>query len=210
MDEIKKIIDRQKDFQRFVGFPIDSNLEQDRNELSEKYVFKLIEEAIELRKEFPSVMNPWSKKQKEADLDRIKEEMSDVFLFLMNLVATWKITPEELLEVVDRVQNNNFMKVKERKMKILNESIQNIPGYDVILGSGSLSPSLITVLSHPTIRGIKMSSYQYITHLVKCRLPDDREPTVDEIQYWLPILKEELAILRVGNSDAEIDSEIEL
>jgi len=208
MNELVKLIEKQKDFQRFVGFPIDSNLEQDRNELSEKYVFKLIEEAIELRKEFPSAMNPWSKKQKAADPDRIDEEMSDIFLFFLNLMIVWKSTPEHFLKVVNQVQNNNFMKVKDRKMKMLNESIENIPGYTVDLGFGNLFPKSILVLSHPEGREINMPTDDYVTYVVKCILPGNRKPTDEEIQYWQPILNEELEILKVGNPDVKINYEV--
>lgn len=198
---IEKIIETQKEFQRFVGFPIDSNLEQDRNELSEKYVFKLIEEAVELRKEFPSVANPWSKKQKEADINRIKEEMSDVFLFFMNIMATWKVSPEELFETIAQVQNNNFVKVKEKKLKMLNESISNIPGYTVKHGFGSVNPEKIYI---GKFDGGNYDSSCYHTDVVKCELPNGRLPNEDELNFWTPIFNEELEILLTGNKDAEI------
>ena len=201
MNEIEKIIQRQKEFQRFIGFPIDSNLEKDRNELSEKYLFKMIEEAIELRKEFPSIMNPWSKKQKEADMTRILEEMSDVFLFFVNLLVTWRVTAWELFEVVKKVQDNNLQKVKEKKMKMLNESIQNIPGYTVKLGFGSLSPEKIYM---DNFGDGDYDGRCYYTRIVKCELPDNRKPTIEEVSFWTPLFKEEMEILLAGNPNVEV------
>lgn len=225
MEKINKIIERQKDFQRIVGFPIDSNLESDRNEMSEKYVFKLIEEAIELRKEFPSVMNPWSKKQKEVDLLRVKEEMSDVLLFFVNLLITWKFSFDEILDVIVKVQENNFSKVAEKKLKMLNEQILNIPGYTSGIGQGSTTPKYIFVglnpeqgIEHghkvwsdetdgsskvllPILDAIGIRQDCYFTNLVKCTTPDNSEPTDNDIAFWLPILKEELeALLFSGNA----------
>lgn len=198
---LDKIIERQKEFQRFLGFPIDSNLGHDRNELSEKYIFKLIEEAIELRKEFPSVVNPWSKKQKEVEIPRVKEEMSDVFLFFVNIMATWKISPEELFETIIQVQNNNLLKVKERKLKMLNESISNIPGYAIKHGFGSVNPARIYV---GKFSEGKYDAACYHTDIVKCELPNGRLPNEDELNFWTPIFNEELEILLAGNKDAEI------
>lgn len=228
MKELEDIIEKQKEFQEFVGFPISSNLEKDRNELSEKYVFKLIEEAIELRKEFPSIMNPWSKNQKEADLVRIKEEMSDVFLFFLNLMSTWRITPTELFETITKVQENNFTKVKEKKMKMLNESILNIPGYTVGIGSGKLTPRYVFVGQNPgegITHGYRVWSNQedgsskvllpilanegvledsYSTNLVKCVTEGNRVPTQDEVSFWKDKLIDELDILRAENPEMKI------
>ena len=97
MNKLLELIEKQREFQRAVGFPVDSILEQDRNEMSEKYTFKLIEEAVEMRREFPSAMNPWSKHQKAADLKRVREEYADVVLFLLNIAIVWKFTPDEIL-----------------------------------------------------------------------------------------------------------------
>ena len=228
MKKIERIIEKQKEFQRFVGFPIDSNLENDRNELSEKYVFKLIEEAIELRKEFPSVMNPWSKKQKEADFSRIKEEMSDIFLFFINLLITWKFSFEEIVDMIEKVQENNFMKIKEKKMKMLNERILNVPGYTSGIGGGNLNPKYVFIGQNPGSKidhgytvwnndkdgssrillpildtiGIRQESY--FTNVVKSTTVGDNEPTEDLTNFWGPILHEELEILKLGNPDIQI------
>src|SRR5436190_12182530 len=123
MKRLEEILKKQVAFQKLVGFPIDTNVESVRNELAEKYLFKMIEEAVELRREFPSVMNPWSKHQKAADLTRIKEEFSDVVLFLMNFMLTFKMDPTEVLEQLEATQANNFKKIKARTMDGLNQDI---------------------------------------------------------------------------------------
>lgn len=199
---LNEIIEKQKEFQRFLDVPIDSNLEHDRNELSETYIFKLIEEAIELRKEFPSVINPWSKNQTEVKISRVKEEMSDVFLFFVNIMAMWRISPEELFETVKQVQHNNLLKVKEKKLKILNELISNIPGYTTRSGFGSVNPEKIYVGKF--INETKNYGQCYYTDIVKCELPNGRPPTEDELNFWTPIFNRELEILLAGNKDAEI------
>lgn len=234
MKKIEQIIERQKEFQRFVGFPIDSNLEEDRNELSEKYVFKLIEEAIELRKEFPSVMNPWSKKQKEADFTRIKEEMSDIFLFFMNLLITWKFSFEEIVEMVEKVQDNNVMKVKEKKMKMLNERVLNIPGYTSATGGGNLNPKYIFINQSPSSRiehgeslwnngkdeasrklmtvldtlGIRSESYY--TTFVKSVVNSSANPVEDVSNFWTTYSEEELKILSGFNPESSIISLVDI
>lgn len=226
--DIVNIIEKQKDFQRFLGWPIDSNLEEDRDRLFEIFIFKMIEEAIELRKESPSVLNPWSKKQKEADHTRIKEEMSDVLLFFFNLCITWKLPLQELFDTVQKVQENNFMKIKEKKMKMLNEKILSIPGYTSGVGSGNLNAKYIFLginpgerISHgykfwsnpedgsskvllPILDAMGIRQDCYFTNIVKCTTPENREPTLDEVTFWSDFLVEEINIIRANNPDVKI------
>lgn len=223
------LIEDQKEFQRGLGWPIDSVSENDRNELSEKYIFKMIEEAVELRREFPSVVNPWSKHQKAADLDRIKEELSDVILFLMNFCIVWKLSPAEVFDSVKKVQLNNFRKVKERKMSILNADILKIPNRVAGIGSGSLFPRYVFIGQNPgksIIHGYKFWSDPedgssqvllpaltelgisrdkcYFTNIVKCITPDNTEPDEELTKFYLEFLEKELEILKLGNSDMKV------
>lgn len=217
---IEDIYQRQYSFQKFIDFPVDSNLEDDRNEMSEKFVFKLIEESIELRKEFPSMMNPWSKSQKQPDLIRIKEELSDVFLFFINFLMVWKIDFGDFTNFVKTIQDRNFQKIKEKKMKSLNDKILSIPGYTSGIGSGCLSPKYIFVgqnpgnrISHgyqfwsnpedgsskillPILDKLGIRNQSYFTNIVKSTTVDNIEPTSDEILFWQTFLDEEMAILK--------------
>ena len=226
--QLQKIKERQIEFQRLVGFPIDSKLETDRNELSEKYVFKLIEEAIELRKEFPSIMNPWSKKNKPADLSRIKEEMSDVLLFFINLLITWRIDFEDLLKVAQGVQDVNFYKVKEKKLAMLNQRILDIPGYTSGIGQGSLNPKYVFLgmnpgksIEHgykvwsnsedgsskillPVLEKLGILDDCYFTNIVKSTTTDNREPSKELLDFWVPFFLEELFILEADNPGVKI------
>src|SRR3990167_5724612 len=146
---IQKIIEIQKEFQRLVGFPIDSILERDRNEMSEKYILKLIEEAIEARKEFPSVMNPWSKSSVQADKKKVTEEFVDVFLFLVNLLNCWKISLEDFISAIEEKQEINIRKVKEKQLNILNQEILAIPTYISGVGSGTPHPKYVFIGQNP-------------------------------------------------------------
>lgn len=228
MSRLLNFIDRQKQFQREVGYPIDSITESDRNEMSEKYVFKLIEEAVELRKEFPSVVNPWSKKQKPADLQRIKEEFSDVLLFLTNIAIVWKLSPEEIMKMVEEVQDNNFMKLKQKKMDLLNADILKIPGRTSGVGSGNLKPKYVFVGQNPgkdITQGYKFWSNPedgsskvllpilkefgimedcYFTNIVKCTTPDNEEPSEAMTEFYMDFLTQELDILRMNNPEMKV------
>jgi uracil-DNA glycosylase family 4 len=226
---IEKIIARQREFQKNLAkFPIDSNLESDRNELSEGYVLKMIGEIMEFTREFPSAFNKLSKHSKEADMTRIKEELSDVFLYFCNLLLTWRISWPDFLEAVTQVQNNNFVKVKEKLMKALNDEIIDIPGYTCGIGSGSVMPKYVFIGQNPgedMPRGYKFWSNPsdgsskvllpaldaigvrqdcYFTNIMKCPTDGNREPTDDEIAFWREYLIEELSILRAGNPDMKI------
>lgn len=228
-DQLNKTFELQKEFQRAVGFPIDSMAEADRNELSEKYIFKLIEEAIELRKEFPSAINPWSKKQKSADIERIQEEFSDVILFLINIAIVWGFSPGDILRMVQKTQINNFQKLKEKKMAILNSDILKIPNRISGIGSGSLSPKIVFIgqnpgkdITHgyrfwsnpedgsskvllPTLErcGINREDC-YFTNIVKCTTPENEKPSEELTKFYKEFLDREIEILKMGNPEIKV------
>jgi uracil-DNA glycosylase family 4 len=196
--------------------------------MSEKYVFKLIEEAVELRKEFPSVVNPWSKKQKLADLQRVKEEFSDVLLFALNIAIVWRFKPEDVIKELIEVQHNNFLNLKKKKMEFLNSDILKIPGRVSGVGGGSLFPSYVFIGQNPgesITQGYKFWSDDkdgsskvllpilddmnithncYFTNIVKCTTPKNEAPGKEMTEFYKTMLMTELDILRLGNPDMKI------
>ena len=220
---LENLIQKQIEFEKFVSFPIDSILESDRNKLSEIFIFKLIEELIELRKEAPSVMNPWSKSNKPANLLRIREELSDVSLFFLNLLITWRISPLDLLSQTEITQQNNFDKVKEKKLNQLNAEILAIPGYTSGIGHGVMSPKFIFVGQNPGVgveHGYKFWSVEgdgssrvllpaieklgimdqsYFTNFVKCITVGNGVPTKEMFEFWWSYFEKEINILSTSN-----------
>ena len=227
---IQKIIEIQKEFQRLVGFPIDSILERDRNEMSEKYILKLIEEAIEARKEFPSVMNPWAKTNKQADRSKVREEFVDVFLFLVNLLNCWKISLGNFISATEEKQEINIRKVKEKQLNILNQEILAVPTYISGIGSGNPHPKYVFVGQNPgqTItHGYKVWSNKddgsskillpileelgilnacYFTNIVKSTTKSNIEPSIELFNFWKPFFDKEISILEALNSDVKFVS----
>lgn len=216
MSILNEIIAKQRDFQKMVGFPIDTNVESVRNEVAEKYIFKMIEEAVELRREFPSVMNPWSKHQKPADMQRIKEEFCDVLLFLMNFMIAFKLSPDEVLEEIHKVQHHNFEKIKGQMMDQLNQDITKVQNHVSGIGSGSLTPKVVFIGQNPKeglTKGEKFtfvlppgeySDVVYVTNIVKSTTPQNVEPSEELTAFWKEFLKRELDILRANNPDMKI------
>jgi hypothetical protein len=107
---LNSIIENQKVFQRRVGVPIDDKAQE--NFLAEMFLFKAIEEIIELRKEFPSGFNPKSKTMNYSSDSRLYEELSDVVLFLVNFMLVKNLSIQKLSQTVCKVQENNFKKLK--------------------------------------------------------------------------------------------------
>lgn len=225
---MKDILEKQKGFERLVGVPIDTILEKERNQMSEMFVYKAIEELIEVRREFPSVLNEWSKSNKDANAPRVKEELADAFLFLSNLLLAWHISWDDFLRQVIITQKNNFTKVKMKKMRILNEEMLNIPGYKTGIGSGNINPRFVFIgmnpgkdIEHgystwsdpgsgssrillPALAAFEILEDSYRTNLVKSTTPDNQEPTKEQIDFWRPFLVEELRILAINNPDMRI------
>lgn len=112
---LQQILEKQKEFQHLVGTPIDDA--EQMNFLSEVFLFKAIEEIIELRKEFPSGLNKRSKSYKQADEQRIYEELSDVVLFIMNFMIVRGLSLEKLHAIMIDVQANNFKYAKQNNIQ---------------------------------------------------------------------------------------------
>lgn len=226
MTKLETIIGKQIEFQKLVGFPIETNVESVRNELAEKYLFKMIEETVELRREFPSVMNPWSKHQKIADIKRIKEEFSDVILFLMNFMITFKLSPEEMLQELESTQENNFTKIKINLMNVLNQDILKVKNYVSGIGQGSLTPDYVVIGVNPSNRithGYRfwsdpkdgsskillpalefLGKNVYFTNTVKSTTGSDSEPSEELTDFWKEFLKREIEILKANNPNMKI------
>lgn len=192
------IIEKQKQFQKLVGFPIDSLQEKDRNELSEIYLFKMIEEIIELRKEIPSVMNPWSKTNGNAEKTKVLDELSDVILFLLNFCITWRLSKDEILEALHKVQNNNFIKVKEKKMNLLNQELLSLPGYDIVIGVGNLSPKQVIIDGDQSMILENTENYYTMTNKNKSK------NSVTNSEFWKEYLNREIEILMIDNPTMQI------
>ena len=171
-------------------------------------------------------MNKWSKKNGLANKARVMEELSDVILFLMNFCITWRLTPDEILSSVRKVQANNFQKVKEKKMQLLNDEMLQLPGYTLGIGQGNLSPKYVFIGQNPgqgIQHGYKVFSIPedgssqillpalgdlvpdcYFTNLVKETTHENTEPTKESAKFWVEYLDREISILREGNNGMKV------
>lgn len=211
MSKFKQISDRQKDFQRVVGFPIDSLSARDRDEMSEKYLFKAIEEIVELRKEFPSVMNPWSRTQRQIEnLDAIKDELADVMLFLVNFINVWGIDEDALWDALLAKQERNYEHIKNKKMKILNSEMAKMPGNAVQPGAGNINPTSIIIAKNPdemfnfiqSEGGTENPAFYYTTLIKQHGVVDlDESGTA----FWQEFLDREIEILKIHNENVYIE-----
>lgn len=226
MEKLNRLIKRQKEFQKAVNLPIDSFVDSDRNRITEDYLFLTIKEIIELSREFPSMMNKWSKHNKVADPQRIKEEFSDILLFLINISIVWKLSPEEIMKQLIENQINNFNKLKLKKMDFLNTDILKVPGTISGIGQGNLNPKFIFIGQNPHTRitqGYKFWSVEsdgssqillpilddlnikkdsYFTNVVKCTTTNNIEPTIEHVDFYMEFLRKELEILNMGNNNS--------
>lgn len=105
------IMRRQKEFQILAGI----DLGKDKEILSENFIFKTIEELVELRKEIPSGFNKFEKVPKVFTRTGVLGELSDVMLFICNFMLVWDISKAELIKAMLNKQNQNFDKLLEKK-----------------------------------------------------------------------------------------------
>ena len=227
MNRLQEILEQQRLFQRAVNIPIDSILEDDRNRMSETFLWLMTKEIVELSREIPSVANPWSKHQKIADIARIKEEFADVMLFLLNFALVWKFQLDDTLDILEKTQKANFVKIKTKKMAMLNADILKIPNRLSGTGQGSLSPKWVFVGQNPSkgiTQGYKFWSDEndgssqillpllrelgiedcYFTNIVKCTTHDNKEPDEDLTKFYIEFYREEIKILQIANPDMKV------
>lgn len=111
---LEQIFENQRILQRTHGFPIDSINPADKDRMAEIYIYKMVEECIELRRTQPSSLIPMSKSQPEIDRTAMISEGVDIQLYFINWMIARGVTPDELLDQLDAVQANNLAKAHER------------------------------------------------------------------------------------------------
>lgn len=221
---LEEIISLQREFQLLCEVDIDTIVGSKINALSEMYLFKAVEEIVELRKEFPSELNVWAKNQGIEDPDGILLELSDVLLFLINFTLARKISLQDVLEKIAFVQDVNFSKLKTKKLAILNDEISRVPGQRIGYGGGNVMPSLIFVGSNPgeslqehqscwddvpeksavaflkralTIGGVDLNEV-YFTNVVKEVTENNAVPNQTQFKFWYPFFRREMDTITSG------------
>lgn len=117
--DVEDLFDFQKAFQFKVSDTDVTELDfSARLALAEGFVFKAIEECVELRKTFPSSLNKVEKHPGQCDKAEVKRELSDVFIFLINFMLVMHISPEDLLETLVEVQLNNLAKLEAKQKNV--------------------------------------------------------------------------------------------
>lgn len=229
---IQDILDLQREFQLLCEVDIDTCDADKVNELSETFLFKAIEEIIELRKTFPSVLNKWAKTQPTENKAETLDELSDVLLFLVNMCLVRKISPEEVLMALKTKQQINFQKVKEKKLAALYKEMQAATDNKIGLGGGNSSPHVIIIGQNPgaslntlgedancwdnipdngavaflkrSLKGRYDEKRIYFTNIVKEATEGNAEPSRKLVEFWWPYLVKELAILKGNNVGVQV------
>lgn len=118
VDRLVNIVKKQEEFQETAGIDLNTGL-AGKLSLSESYLMKTIEEIVELRKTFPSGFNRWEKNPAPLDIpsmeQRMREELADVHLFLVNFMLVWGLRITDILYTIEQVQDRNMILLKERQ-----------------------------------------------------------------------------------------------
>lgn len=194
---------RQYEFQLLAGVDIDTQVLSDRYRIAEIFLYKAIEEIIELRRTFPSQLNKWSKNQPEADTVRIMQEFADVMFYLSNFELVMQLDPSQAALIALEVQENNFRKLKAKKLGILYEEIIRNPT-ECHVGSGNIMPRRIFITEGDEPPKDFEPELDYHTFFTK------NHSFSNEVigRYWWAFLVQELAILTSGcNAEVLIQGE---
>jgi hypothetical protein len=110
----ERIVTNQLEFQKLAEIPILSEDLAVKLHLTEGFILKAIEELIELRKTMPSAFNKYAKVQPTVNMERTRDELIDVILFIVNIALVWGFTLEELVSGISYIQANNFAKIRDK------------------------------------------------------------------------------------------------
>lgn len=92
-DSLKVTLQKQKELMEKHYFPILSNATlKDRNDYSVKVTLAISSELEELKDQLNW---KWFKKPHEIDQTELKFEIIDLYFFVLTLMVTWEMTPEE-------------------------------------------------------------------------------------------------------------------
>ena len=108
MDKLDKLFKRQKELQIILGEDIDRFTEDQAQQYTKDNILSLLDETHEVLREIN--WKHWKKTKKVIDKDHLKEELTDVFHFFINLCLAWGFTSNEIYdaylekdhEIIDR------------------------------------------------------------------------------------------------------------
>lgn len=115
MEELRKIWKRQKEFNVLLG-NVGQNIKQ-KEALTKEFILHLITEAVEVLNE----INWKIHRKKEYDkinpiIDyNLKEELIDVYKYLLSIMQFWDMSPEEFVEEFHRKSNVVEQRYKQEK-----------------------------------------------------------------------------------------------
>lgn len=114
MDErLLVILQNQITFQNLAG--IDILNEKNNLALMEGYLFKAIEECVELRKTFPSAFNSVEKNPGNLARPEMLAELADIFLFLANFMIATQLTICEVVQAIEEKQKVNLNTIMRKE-----------------------------------------------------------------------------------------------
>ena len=108
MNEFKKALQGQEQLQHAYGINCHAR-DKERNEVLKDYIFCAEDELHEMLRSF--AWRSWSNKN-DYNSDRVKEELRDVFQFILNMMLVTDTSPEELFKLVSEKQAVNWRRIQ--------------------------------------------------------------------------------------------------
>lgn len=118
MEEIKKIWERQAKFNKLLGN--EAKTLKEREVLTKEFILHLITEAVEVLNEVNWKMHRKKQYDKYNPVNEynLKEELIDVWKYLLSIMQFWNITPEQFIEEFHR--KSDVVEQRYNQEKILN------------------------------------------------------------------------------------------
>jgi len=102
---LKGIFELQRVFSKY--FNVKSNMSfEDKEKHTKDYILALLDECHEVLRE--TNWKHWKTTKKPVNIDKVKEEIIDVFIFLIDLCIVWDIDDKELIDIANKKIKNNF------------------------------------------------------------------------------------------------------
>ena len=110
---LQKMFERQAELQKMFGYEFEKMTVIEKEQLTKDMVLYLLEETHELLRE--TNFKTHKKVRKEVNRDNIKEELSDILHFFINLCLVWDVSVENLEEAFFKKNKKNVARISNSK-----------------------------------------------------------------------------------------------
>lgn len=108
---LEHIFENQIKFNKMISIPLEGLNVTEAEKLTKEHVLAIVSELGEVLEKIS--WKYWKKPKKYVDMHELALELVDVFIFSINLLIIWGITPEELFALYNEKKDINVKRQED-------------------------------------------------------------------------------------------------